>query len=217
MSFVDNLNNWDKKRVLIIGEALVDKYIVGNADKISPDAPVPNIKIEQYNSYIGAIGLVIQFILSLGGNPEVCTILGNDYEGEFFLNKIKQLKIDHSGIIIDENINTPQITRIKAMNQHVLRLEVDYSSEIATATSDALFKTIEAKSAEIDSIIILDHGIGGLFKDAFIQRLLEKLKQWNQHIPIIARPNLHNYYLYENIDLIRINLQDALDLFSIKK
>ena len=69
------------KKILVIGEALVDRYISGHADKISPDAPVPNVKIERYDTYIGAIGLVIQFIKSLGGIPEICSIVGEDYEG----------------------------------------------------------------------------------------------------------------------------------------
>lgn len=215
MSQIDSLKEWKEKKVLIIGEALVDKYIFGYADRISPDAPVPNIKIERSETYIGAIGLVLQFIKSLGGIPEVCTVIGSDYEGDFFLKYIKELNIDSSGIIVNSSIKTPQITRIKALNQHLLRLETDYSSEISEDIITKFINSIETRSSDIDSILILDYGTGGLFKDILIQNILSKLKKHYKNIPILVRPSISNYYLYEDVDLIKMNLQKALNTFSI--
>ncbi|MBY8992881.1 MAG: hypothetical protein KGD58_19240, partial [Candidatus Lokiarchaeota archaeon] len=157
----------------------------------------------------------LQYIKSLGGIPEVCTIIGNDYEGDFFLKKIKKLKIDSSGILTVENIHTPQITRIKAMNQQMLRLEMDYSSNFPESIINKFFKVIETRSPDIGSILILNYGIGGLFEDIFIQKLLIKLKDNYKNIPILVRPNLNNYYMYEDVDLIKMNLQKALQIFSI--
>ena len=214
MTLVENID-FKNRKVLIIGEASIDKYIVGSANRISPDAPVPNIKIDENLSYIGGVGLALQFIKSLGGIPEVCTIVGNDYEGDFFLKKIKELNIDNSGIITDDNINTPQITRIRAMNQQILRLETDYSTNISESLIKEYFNIIETRSSDLESILILNYGIGGLFTDIFIQKLLNKLKETYKDIPIITRPDISNYYIYEDIDLIKINLQKALQAFSI--
>ena len=123
--------------------------------------------------------------------------------------------MDSTGILIDDKISTPQITRIKAMDQHVLRMETDYVSEISENLRNNLYNFIETKSQDINSILILDYGIGGLFDDFFIQQLLKRLKKKYSGIPIIVRPSNSNYYLYENVDLIRMNLQKALDTFSI--
>ena len=215
MALADDIHKWKNKKLLIIGEALIDKYIIGNADRISPDAPVPNIKIEEVLTYIGGMGLVLQFIKSLGGIPDFCTIIGNDYEGNFYLKKIEELNINSSGIIIDNNIKTPQITRIKAMNQHVLRMESHYINEISNSIYDALFKYISSKAGSTDAIVILDYGIGGMFNDHFVQKLLDLLEQDFKGIPIIVRPNIANYYLYENVDLIKINLYKALKSLTI--
>ncbi|MFX0082899.1 MAG: bifunctional heptose 7-phosphate kinase/heptose 1-phosphate adenyltransferase [Candidatus Hodarchaeota archaeon] len=215
MSLIDNIKDWNQKKVLIIGEALVDKYIFGFADSISPDAPVPNIKIENSSTYIGAIGLVLQFIKSLGGIPEVCTLIGNDFEGDFFLKNIKKLNIDSSSLIVEDDIKTPQITRIKAMNQHLLRLETDYNTEISSNITKRLIDAIGSKVEDVASILILDYGTGGLFKDLFIQNLLNKLSENSNKTPIIVRPTKNNYYLYEKVDFIKMNLQKALDTFSI--
>lgn len=215
MTLVDNIKDWKQKKILIIGEALVDKYIIGLADRISPDAPVPNVKIDSSSTYIGGIGLVLQYIKSLGGIPEVCTVIGNDFEGDFFLKQIKELDIDSSGILMHESINTPQITRVKAMNQHLLRLETDYNIQISESLIEKFLKIIETRSKDIDSIVILDYGMGGLFSDLFIQNLLDKLRKSYKNIPILVRPNTSNYYLYENVELIKMNLQKALQAFSI--
>ncbi|MHA1669539.1 MAG: bifunctional heptose 7-phosphate kinase/heptose 1-phosphate adenyltransferase [Promethearchaeota archaeon] len=212
MILTKNLDKWKDKRILIIGEALIDRYIFGNADRISPDAPVPNVKISENQIHLGAIGLVAQYILSFGGKPEICTVIGNDYEGEFFMKKISELKISTSNILIDGKITTPQITRVKATNQQLLRLETDYSNEISLEIINEILSTIEARSESFDAIIILDYGVG-LFTDALIQKIITLLKE--SQIPIIARPSATNYYLYENVDLIKINLQKALNLFSI--
>ncbi|MFX1378922.1 MAG: bifunctional heptose 7-phosphate kinase/heptose 1-phosphate adenyltransferase [Promethearchaeota archaeon] len=215
MALIDEISKWHNKKVLVIGDALIDKYIFGYTDRISPDAPVPNVKIENSNIYIGAIGLVLQFIQSLGGIPEICTIIGNDFEGEFFLRKINELKIGSSGIFIDEKIKTPQITRIKAMNQHLLRLETDYNSDISQSIREKFKNLIGTSPQDIEAILILDYGLGGIFNDQFIRKLLNFLKEKYKKIPIIARPTISNYYLYENIELIKMNLQKALDAFSI--
>jgi D-beta-D-heptose 7-phosphate kinase/D-beta-D-heptose 1-phosphate adenosyltransferase len=215
MALIDEISKWNKKKVLVIGDALIDKYIFGYTDRISPDAPVPNVKIENSNTYIGAIGLVLQFIQSLGGIPEVCTMIGKDFEGEFFLKKVKELNLKISGILVNENIKTPQITRIKAMNQHLLRLETDYNSDISQSIRENFKHLITSSSKDIGAILILDYGLGGIFNDQFIQKLLHFLKDHYKDIPIIARPTISNYYLYENVEMIKMNLQKALDTFSI--
>ncbi len=215
MTLVDEISKWNGKKVLVIGDALVDKYIFGYTDRISPDAPVPNVKIEDSSAYIGAIGLVIQYIQSLGGVPEVCTIIGNDFEGEFFLKKIKEIKVEFSGILVDEKIKTPQITRIKAMNQHLLRLETHYNGEFPQKIRDKFTDLIANAPKDLGAILILDYGLDGIFEDVFIQKLIRFLKEKYRNVPIIARPTKSNYFLYENVDFIRMNLQKALDTFSI--
>ena len=216
MKLNKEIDQWKDKNILVIGEALVDLYLYGRAESISPDAPVPCVKIDKRGAFLGGIGRVIKYIQSLGGNPIVCTLVGDDFEGHFFINKMKDMKIDDSGIIMDKKIKTPQITKIKARNQHLLRLETDYSSDIHESIIEKFFDTIRSKrSNKIDAIIVLDYGIGELFTDHFIQNLLNLLKSTFPNTPIIARPNLSNYYIYEEIDLIKINLQKALEVFSI--
>ncbi|MFX1311014.1 MAG: bifunctional heptose 7-phosphate kinase/heptose 1-phosphate adenyltransferase [Promethearchaeota archaeon] len=212
----EDIVKWKNKRVLIIGDALIDKYIFGYTDRISPDAPVPNVKIENSSIYVGASGLVLQFIKSLGGIPEICTIIGNDFEGEFYLKKINELNLDTSGILVADHISTPQITRIKAMNQHLLRLETDYNSEISQLRIEEFLDMIKNRSKDIGAILILDYGLNGIFTGQFIQKLLSLLKITYPNIPIIVRPTINNYFLYENVDLIKMNLQKALAAFSIE-
>jgi len=215
MALIEEIDKWRDKRILIIGEALIDKYIFGFADRISPDAPVPNVKIEESQEYLGGIGLTLKFIKNLGGIPKICTLIGNDYEGDFYLKKLKELKVETQGIIIENAIQTPQVTRIKAMHQHLIRLETDYNSQISEKLRNQFLDKIYEQAKKVDSILILDYGIGAFFEDRFIQTLLSNLKEKAPKIPILSRPNIYNYYLYEDIDLIKMNLQKALRGSSI--
>lgn len=215
MTLLEEIDSWKNKKVLIIGEALIDKYIFGFADRISPDAPVPNVKVEETQEYLGGIGLTLKFIKNLGGIPKICTIIGNDYEGEFYLKKLKEAEVDPEGIIKDDEIQTPQVTRIKAMHQHLIRLETDYSSQISEEVRTRFLEKIRSQSNDVDSIVILDYGIGAFFQDKFIQTLISNLKKQVPEIPILCRPNIYNYYLYEDVDLIKMNLQKALRGSSI--
>ncbi len=215
MGLVEQIDKWKDKRVLLIGESLVDKYITGFANKISPDAPVPNIRVEAHNSFLGGVGLVLKFIQSLGGKPTLCTIVGNDNDGKFFLNRVKELEIDSSSIVVDKNISTPQITRIKSMNQHLLRLETDYSQKFSEKSKEKLLNHIKDNDNEIDSIIILDYGIGDMFDDLFITTILNQIKD-TYTCPISVRPSSENYYLYEDVDVIKMTLHKAMRAFSIE-
>ncbi|MHA1284524.1 MAG: bifunctional heptose 7-phosphate kinase/heptose 1-phosphate adenyltransferase [Promethearchaeota archaeon] len=215
MSLINLIDKWKNKEIIVIGEAIVDKYIIGQARGISPDAPVPDLKIEKINQYLGGLGLTLQFIKTLGGIPKVCTIIGNDNEGNYYLKKLKELNIDTSLIIKDDLINTPQITRIKAMNQHLLRLENDYNAEISEESREKILNSLSDISDNIKAILILNYGVGSLFSDKFIRSILIRLKKNYKNVPIIARPDTTNYYVYENVDLIKINLFKALNAFSI--
>jgi rfaE bifunctional protein kinase chain/domain len=215
MELIEATKSWKNKKIAIIGEALIDRYILGNADSISPDAPVPNVRISKVENYIGAIGLVLQYILSLGGKAEIFTMVGNDFEGEYFMKKIKELGLNLSGILINDDMNTPQITRIKAMNQHLLRLEAGDPVENITEKGNELLSVIETNMRDVDCIIVLDYGATGLFNDSYVQLLLKSLQKDHSNVPIIARPNTSNYYVYEDVTLLKINLQKALQNFSI--
>ncbi|MHA1336508.1 MAG: hypothetical protein ACTSPW_12280, partial [Promethearchaeota archaeon] len=215
MTLIDLIDQWKNREILIIGEAIVDKYIIGHPRGISPDAPVPDIRIEKIDQYLGGIGLTTQFIKSLGGIPKVCTIIGNDYEGNYYLTKLKELNIDTNFIIKVDSISTPQITRIKAMNQHLLRLENDYNAEIPEYSRKEILNSLSGISDNIETILILNYGVGSFFSDKFVRSILIELEKKFKNIPILARPDISNYYLFENIDLIKINLFKALSAFSI--
>ncbi|MHA1763185.1 MAG: hypothetical protein ACTSYC_05420, partial [Promethearchaeota archaeon] len=148
--------------------------------------------------------------------PIPCTIVGDDFEGTCFLRGLRDLNIDSSHVIIEKKIKTPQITRIKAMDQHVLRLETNYEDEIPFQTSESIFNSTCSISEEIDAILLLNYGLGGLFNEIFITTLLVRLKAVYNKVPIIARPNFDNYYLFENVDLIKMTLFKALQTSSIE-
>ncbi len=214
MTLAKEAKKFHNKKLLIIGDLLLDKYIFGTADKLSPDAPVPSITINETHNYLGGAGMVLKYIKSLSGIPYTYNIVGNDYDGDQIIKKLQKLKVNTSGILVSENVNTPYITRIKALNQQLLRLESHYAT-IPKQTINDFLHLVESAPSDIESIMILDYGLNGLFNDNFITKLLSTLNNSFENTPIIVRPNESKYYLYEGVDLMKINLFKALRIFSI--
>ncbi len=208
-------NNVRNKRIMILGDAVVDKYISGSATRISPDAPVPVLDVDQKDLYVGAIGLVANYILTFGGIAEICTVVGHDFEGEFLVKEFQKLNLGLKGIFKADTF-TPQVTRIKAKGQHLLRLEKRY--EIKPATRQELNVEIEsfvAQSAKnTDLLVLLDYN-SGLFTQngALTSKILPIAKRAG--IKVLARPDKNNYSLFTGVDVAKFNLNLAATIVGI--
>lgn len=208
-------SNVRNKRIMIIGDAVVDKYISGTATRISPDAPVPILDVEQKDLYVGAIGLVANYILSLGGIAEICTVVGQDFEGEFLVKQFQKLNLGLKGIFKADTF-TPQVTRIKAKGQHLLRLEKRY--EIKPVTRQDINVQIESflsqSAKNTDFLILLDYN-SGLFtgNGALTSKILAIAKRAG--VKVLARPDKNNYPIFTGVDVAKFNLNLAANIVGI--
>ena len=191
------------KRILLIGDAIIDQYIFGAATKISPDAPVPLVDVQSESNFLGSLITTIKYIQTLGGEVELITNIGNDFEGEFLLKAIDDLNIGRKGILKIGD-HTPKITRIMAQDQQLLRIEKKY--EISIEKMQELNSTIEALLEErierCDAVLISDYNLG-LLNPILITQILAIAARANK--PVVARPEVNKYYLYKNIQLISMN------------
>ncbi len=208
-------NNVRNKRILIVGDAVVDKYISGTATRISPDAPIPVLDVEQKNLYVGAIGLVANYILTFGGTVDMCTVVGQDFEGDFLVKEFHRLNLGLKGIFKADSF-TPQVTRIKAKGQHLLRLEKRY--EFKPATREDINVQIESFVAQTvknaDLIVLLDYN-SGIFSQnsALTSNILSTTKRAG--IKVLARPDKNNYNLFTGVDIAKFNLNLAATIVGI--
>jgi D-beta-D-heptose 7-phosphate kinase/D-beta-D-heptose 1-phosphate adenosyltransferase len=191
------------KRILIIGDMIVDQYIIGTASRISPDAPVPLIDVSNEQNLPGSLQIVMEKILRLGGDVDVISCVGNDFEGQTILKQISDLNVGIKGII-QIPTPTPKITRIKANNQQLIRLEKRYifSNQQIQEINARFVELLADRIEKCDAILILDYDLG-LLNSILISQILTLSHEANK--PVIVRPEDQKYYLYRDVALITMN------------
>jgi rfaE bifunctional protein kinase chain/domain len=197
------LDSFRNKKILIIGDSIIDHYIYGNASGISPDAPVPLVGVYQEEHKIGAIGKVIEYILQMKADVDVFSCIGNDYEGQLIEKKMKDLNLGTKGIINLDSF-TPKITRIISREQQMLRLEKKYNlnQNLKKELNEKIIGYLEERIERSDVITILDYDLGFL-NPILITQILNLANKYKKKV--IVRPEPQKYYLYQTVDLIHIN------------
>jgi D-beta-D-heptose 7-phosphate kinase / D-beta-D-heptose 1-phosphate adenosyltransferase len=191
------------KRILIIGDAIIDHYIYGVTSKISPDAPVPLLDVIREEHTAGSFIKVIQNIINFGGKVELVSCIGNDIEGEHYLKSIKKFNIGLNGVF-EIGKNTPKITRIVSQGQQMLRIEkkYDFDRDLIKSLNKKIEKFIEESVKRCDAILILDYNIG-LLNPILISQILAIAQKHEKKI--ICRPEDQKYYHYKKTCLVVMN------------
>jgi len=198
--FEEICSKFNEKRILIFGDIILDRYIFGNVSRISPEAPVPVVKITKEEYRPGGAGNVAANIDKLGAQGILMGVCGDDvYYREFM--KLK----DNNNFVINSDINKTLLkTRIISQRQQIVRIDREEKFNIIPAIEEEFFNRI--KKLKIDAIIVSDYAKGTLTK-----QVMEALKQRAKisNIPIIVDPKPPNFDLYHNIDGITPNLIEA--------
>ncbi len=201
------MKDFKNYNILIIGDIMLDKYIFGNIDKISPEAPVPIFEIIRNKEKPGGAANVALNIKSLGSNPVLLSIAGDDRDGNKLLKLLKENEIDTSNILRDFKKITTVKTRLMANGQHVLRIDEENPMPVDSKTekiiSEIFLKILEEKN--IDAIIMQDYD-KGLLGENLIRFFVEKARERN--IFISVDPKFNNFFNFKNVDLFKPNLKE---------
>ncbi len=201
------INSFKNKKILVYGDIIFDRYIFGEVERISPEAPVPIVKVKKEDFRIGGAGNVASNIDSLSGNGILLGIVGDDiYSKEIF-----KLKSDNNLAIKSSNNQTLIKTRILAKRQQIVRVDREEDIFISDEDEKKLRKIIE--ELEIDGIIVSDYAKGTLNKNIIV---LLKQKAINMNIPIIVDPKPPNFDLYKDVTAITPNKNEAEGIIGKK-
>jgi rfaE bifunctional protein kinase chain/domain len=119
VNFQDLFDQFSKKRVLVIGDVMVDAYLKGKVNRMSPEAPVPVVDLFEKDERIGGAGNVALNLAALGASPIICSVIGADLEGERLIQLFKDASISTDGIYASSNRRTTVKTRVLSNNQPV--------------------------------------------------------------------------------------------------
>jgi rfaE bifunctional protein kinase chain/domain len=196
-----------KMNVLIIGDVMIDSYMFGNVDRISPEAPVPIVSITGKEDRLGGAANVAINIRSLGACPYLCSVIGNDQQGNLLLQLMNDLSLPPDGIVKDKGRMTTVKTRVIGNKHQLLRVDEEQTDEISASATTALVSAVKKLIAtqEIHVIIIEDYDKGVLHPQLIdeITRLAVQEK-----IPIAVDPKKRNFISYAGVTLFKPNLAE---------
>ncbi len=152
------------KKVAVIGDMMLDCYYWGDVKRISPEAPVPVVEIDDEFFRFGGAANVANNILTLGGTPIPIGIIGDDVDGSRFKNILKESGISPDGIIIDSTRPTTAKTRVIAAQQHIVRIDKEAKNEISEETEDKILDYLYSQKSVLNAVILEDYNKGVLTK-----------------------------------------------------
>lgn len=211
--------------VLIIGDAMIDAYVYGIVNRMSPEAPVPVVDVEKRESRLGGAANVARNIQSMGAKPILCTVIGNDFPGERFLELMRIDVLDKSGILRSPSRTTTVKTRIISGSRQIARIDQEIIEPLSKFDEEKLFEKITdlVSGGNISAIIFEDYDKGSISK-SLITKVVELANLKN--IPTSVDPKHERFLQYKGVTLFKPNfkeLEEGLDtklkkdLESIKK
>ncbi len=192
-------------KALIVGDVMIDSYIWGKVERISPEAPVPVISITNKEIRLGGAANVALNIAALGATPLLCSVVGKDHDGKSLLNLLDSMKMDHRGIVMSEERITTVKERMLSSSQQLLRIDRETTKPLNDHDKSAMFSKAKELVNEADVVIFEDYDKGVLDKE-LIQYIVELAHK--KGIPTTVDPKKENFLSYENVTLFKPNLKE---------
>lgn len=208
------LDRFKDIKIAVIGDMMLDDYIIGSVDRISPEAPVPVVNVKSEKFVLGGAANVVNNLATLGAKTFSFGIIGNDFNGERLTNEFKIKDINTSGIVKAEDRPTIVKRRIIAHNQQLLRLDWEDRKDLARTQEEMLLGNIRAKIKEIDAIILSDYDKGVLTK-----RVVEEVISLARENGIIVTvdPKPKNATNYVGATSMTPNRKEAMECMGVDR
>lgn len=200
------ISRFDKAKVLVIGDLILDEFIWGKVDRISPEAPVPVVWINSESFMPGGAANVAHNVRSVGGRVFLAGIIGSDEKGKTLLNELRKKHINTEGIFQDRNRPTTVKTRVIAHHQQVVRIDREKVSSINNDLIGRLISFIKEKIYEVDMLIIEDYGKGVIMPE-LLGALVPLAKARKKMITV--DPKESHFPYYKGVTVITPNRSEA--------
>ncbi|HRE41390.1 MAG TPA: D-glycero-beta-D-manno-heptose-7-phosphate kinase [Ignavibacteria bacterium] len=198
------------KKICVIGDVMLDRYLLGDVTRISPEAPVQVFDIKNSEHKFGGAANVSLNIKELGSEPVLIGVIGNDNEGKIIIEQMKNSGKTTIGIIEEDNRPTTTKTRVIADSHHLLRIDSESKQNISEETESQILNILKNDYYEIEAIILQDYNKGVLTK-SLINNVIKFANDNN--IKVLVDPKFYNFFEFKNIFLFKPNrkeLEEAL-------
>jgi len=196
------VDQFSQKHILVVGDLMLDSYMWGSTNRISPEAPVPVVSIDKTTHSPGGAANVGWNISSLSAKVSMVGIIGEDTFGDQLLEIMSTRGIKVEGVVKDSGRKTTVKTRIIAQGQQVVRTDLESLKTPSDAAKESVYQKLSSIMEEVDGIIIADYNKGLLSAD-MIDTLLSKAISY--HLPVYVDPKKDHYFEYKDVRLFKPN------------
>ena len=196
-----------KPNILVIGDLMIDHYLWGSCERISPEAPVQVVDINRETSVLGGAGNVINNLVTLGADVSVCSVIGKDENGVELISMLKNISVDTSKIIIQEGRKTSKKSRVIAVSQQILRYDKESKNAISRDSEETISALVEDSLIDFDIVILSDYGKGVLTQE-LSQSIISVAKAKN--IRVLVDPKGDDFTKYRGAYLLTPNKKEAI-------
>jgi len=207
IDFGELFKKFETFKIMIIGDVMIDTYLWGRVDRISPEAPVPILGNVHTEKRLGGAANVALNVKAMGAVPIICSVIGNDKRGKELIELLNIQNLTDVGIQFDKKRITSQKTRIISGNQHLLRVDEEIDDYISSTAEMKMIEFAGNMIAEgkIDSIIFQDYD-KGVVTPHLIHEVIKLAGEIN--IPVLVDPKKRNFLIYENVTLFKPNFRE---------
>ena len=206
-------SNFHNKRIMVIGDLMLDKYYWGYTDRISPEAPVPIVDVDRVDYRPGGAANVALNLSSLGCEVILFGFIGSDDDGVKLIDVLKKQNVNCEDIIVSENRHTTVKTRIMSHDNQVIRVDFETKKNLSKKSIDKLLAAIEKNILDVDGVILQDYNKGVLNKNN-ISSILDIANKSEKKIYV--DPKKSNFKSYKNVRLFKPNLIEFENSYASK-
>lgn len=192
--------------ILVIGDVMLDHYLWGKCERISPEAPVQVVEIQKESTVLGGAGNVVNNLVSLGARVRVLSVVGEDDNGKELLSILDKLGVMAQGVVTQEGRKTSKKSRVIASHQQVVRFDSESKEDISQHSVEVLLSNLQSCISQVDAILLSDYGKGVLTTE-FTCKAIALAQKY--HKPILVDPKGDDYSKYKGATLITPNKKEA--------
>ncbi len=200
-------------RVMVVGDLMIDHYLWGKTERISPEAPVPVIDVQEESEVLGGAGNVINNLVALGARVYVASVIGDDENGRRLIGMLESLGVDTGAIVTDSMRKTTRKSRVIASHQQVVRFDSETRQEIGKGAEEKITAALERQLPDVDILLLSDYG-KGVLGDTFTQRIIATARK--RGIKVLVDPKGRDYSKYRGATLVTPNKKEASEATGIE-
>jgi len=204
--FAELVSNFKGKKILVIGDLMLDEYLWGGVSRISPEAPVPIVEVTSESIRPGGAANVANNIAALGGKAVLVGVLGRDVAGKRLRELIRDLGLDTSFIVETENRQTTLKSRVIAHSQQVVRVDRENTQGLDDETREGVLKAVRHSIGAVDGVVLEDYD-KGVFGMGLANEIVRIVREAGRFCSV--DPKRENFFSYKGADLFKPNQREA--------